>query len=187
MLAFVHESPRTDRSPHDEPRRGISNLEGNKLSWLEDRYKLLIAALFRPCACPEQLFPQYMKDAGYETHMIGKWHLGSYTQSYIPSQRGFDTYMGYLNDEEMYWSHQVWMQQRLEICWLDASVLVVILVVVAGTFTLLLVRVLMVFPYITPVQASYLLLSPFKRNLNLEQGKKGRRSGVCFMHACFIP
>lgn len=48
-----------------------------------------------------------MKDAGYETHMIGKWHLGSYTQDHIPSQRGFDTYLGYLNDEEMYWTHQV--------------------------------------------------------------------------------
>lgn len=55
----------------------------------------------------EQIFPQYMKDAGYETHMIGKWHIGSYTHHHIPSQRGFDTYLGYLNDEEMYWTHQV--------------------------------------------------------------------------------
>lgn len=54
-----------------------------------------------------QIFPQYMKDAGYETHMIGKWHLGGYTSQHVPSQRGFDTYMGYLNDEEMYWTHQV--------------------------------------------------------------------------------
>eukprot|EP00752_Nemacystus_decipiens_P014913 g13276.t1 len=56
----------------------------------------------------EKLFPQYMKDAGYETHMIGKWHIGSYTHHHIPSQRGFDTYLGYLNDEEMYWTHQSW-------------------------------------------------------------------------------
>ena len=53
-----------------------------------------------------------MKDAGYETHMIGKWHLGSYTHTLIPSQRGFDTYMGYLNDEEMYWTHQVSCRKR---------------------------------------------------------------------------
>lgn len=48
-----------------------------------------------------------MRDAGYQTHMIGKWHLGSYTQDLIPSQRGFDTFVGFLNDEETYWSHQV--------------------------------------------------------------------------------
>ncbi|CAN0430889.1 unnamed protein product [Pylaiella littoralis] len=54
----------------------------------------------------EKVFPEYMKDAGYETHMVGKWHLGSYTQDSIPSQRGFDSFMGYLNGEEMYWTHQ---------------------------------------------------------------------------------
>lgn len=54
-----------------------------------------------------QLLPEYMKDAGYETHMIGKWHLGSFKQDVIPSERGFDTFVGYLNDEETYWSHQV--------------------------------------------------------------------------------
>lgn len=48
-----------------------------------------------------------MKDAGYETHMIGKWHIGSYTRLHTPYRRGFDTFFGYLNDEEMYWTHQV--------------------------------------------------------------------------------
>ncbi|CAM9401472.1 unnamed protein product [Ascophyllum nodosum] len=56
----------------------------------------------------EKLMPQYMKDAGYETHMVGKWHIGSYTFDHIPNNRGFDTYLGYLNDEEMYWTHQSW-------------------------------------------------------------------------------
>ncbi|CAM9815485.1 unnamed protein product [Pylaiella littoralis] len=56
----------------------------------------------------EKLFPEYMNDAGYESHMVGKWHLGSYTHWHTPHRRGFETYLGYLNDEEMYWTHQSW-------------------------------------------------------------------------------
>lgn len=61
----------------------------------------------------QQIFPEYMKDAGYATHMVGKWHLGSYAHSVIPSQRGFDTFLGYLNAQETYWSHQVCVRLRL--------------------------------------------------------------------------
>lgn len=54
-----------------------------------------------------QILPEYLRDAGYESHMVGKWHLGSYRTPYTPHRRGFETYLGYLNDKEMYWSHQV--------------------------------------------------------------------------------
>ncbi|CAN0574664.1 unnamed protein product, partial [Laminaria digitata] len=54
-----------------------------------------------------QIFPEYMKDVGYVSHMVGKWHLGSFRDVYTPHRRGFDTYLGYLNDKEMYWTHQV--------------------------------------------------------------------------------
>lgn len=53
-----------------------------------------------------------MNDAGYESHMVGKWHLGSYTHEHTPYRRGFATYLGYLNDEEMYWTHQVQHDKR---------------------------------------------------------------------------
>ena len=42
------------------------------------------------------LLPQYMKDLGYTTHGLGKWHLGFCSQSYTPLRRGFDTYHGNL-------------------------------------------------------------------------------------------
>lgn len=34
-----------------------------------------------------------LKDAGYSTHMIGKWHLGHHDM-FHPSFKGFDTFYG---------------------------------------------------------------------------------------------
>ncbi len=53
-----------------------------------------------------KLLPRVLKQAGYHTTLIGKWHLGLKTPN-TPNERGFDYFHGFLGDMmDDYWTHQ---------------------------------------------------------------------------------
>ena len=53
----------------------------------------------------ERLLPQCLKEAGYTTAIIGKWHLGHADKKYWPRQRGFDYQYGPMIGELDYFTH----------------------------------------------------------------------------------
>jgi len=54
----------------------------------------------------EWLLPQVLKEAGYQTAIIGKWHLGHADPKFWPRQRGFDYQYGPMIGEIDYFTHK---------------------------------------------------------------------------------
>ena len=54
----------------------------------------------------ERTLPQALKDAGYQTYMVGKWHLGHADRKYWPQNRGFDHFYGNLVGEVDYFTKE---------------------------------------------------------------------------------
>lgn len=53
----------------------------------------------------ERTLPQALKEAGYETALDGKWHLGAFETAYLPTQRGFDHQYGCYQGLLDYFTH----------------------------------------------------------------------------------
>ena len=46
------------------------------------------------------------RDAGYQTGMVGKWHLGHSQEHQLPNAHGFDHFHGHLHTNTDYWQHE---------------------------------------------------------------------------------
>jgi arylsulfatase A-like enzyme len=53
----------------------------------------------------ERTLPQALKEAGYATAIVGKWHLGHHEPAYLPTRRGFDRQYGHYNGALDYFTH----------------------------------------------------------------------------------
>ena len=53
----------------------------------------------------ERTLAEAMRDAGYETAICGKWHLGEFQEAYLPTHRGFDHQYGLWFGNIDYFTH----------------------------------------------------------------------------------
>jgi len=54
----------------------------------------------------ERFMPRAFHDAGYQTAIAGKWHLGHGYKKFLPRARGFDHAYGHLNGAIDYYTHE---------------------------------------------------------------------------------
>ncbi len=74
------------------------------------RYGLQIGVI-RPwlrkgLALRERTLAEALRQAGYTTAIVGKWHLGHYASAYLPTRRGFDHQYGHYNGALDYFTHE---------------------------------------------------------------------------------
>ncbi|HET6406557.1 MAG TPA: arylsulfatase [Chthoniobacteraceae bacterium] len=53
----------------------------------------------------ERTIAQALRDSGYATAIVGKWHLGHFQPEYLPTRRGFDHQYGHYNGALDYFTH----------------------------------------------------------------------------------
>jgi len=64
----------------------------------------------------ETTLPEVMREQGYATALVGKWHLGG-SAKFNPQRRGFDEFFGFLHEGHYYvpppWDgHVTWLRRR---------------------------------------------------------------------------
>ena len=86
----------------------------NRAALMTGRYPIRLGmqcSVVRPWAShglplDERTLPQALKESGYTTAVVGKWHLGHAIPEYLPLQRGFDKQYGHYNGALDYYTHE---------------------------------------------------------------------------------
>lgn len=78
-------------------RYGITTNPNSKIDYLPESHYGLPQT--------EKCLPQYLAEFGYNSAVIGKWHLG-HTEGYQPTDRGFDAWWGFLGGSRYYFPNR---------------------------------------------------------------------------------
>jgi len=54
----------------------------------------------------EKMLPEVFKECGYSTFGTGKWHQGMFHESYLPTSRGFDKFVGSYSGSSQHSTHE---------------------------------------------------------------------------------
>ena len=65
----------------------------------------------------ERTLAEALRDAGYATWLVGKWHLGQWQHKHLPLQRGFDHHYGLYGAEIDSFSHHRGRDKDLALDW----------------------------------------------------------------------
>jgi arylsulfatase A-like enzyme len=79
-----------------------SSMQTGRYAWRNGYYSTQASEAV-PLSVP--LLPEVLRRAGYRCHAVGKWHLGYRLKEYTPTFRGYDSFLGYYNSMEDYWTH----------------------------------------------------------------------------------
>ncbi|KAK7096066.1 arylsulfatase B-like [Littorina saxatilis] len=91
MCAPTRSAILTGRYPHTFGAQNGKAAGTDKLFWVPETFKLM---------------SDEMKELGYQTHMLGKWHMGFCHPTLTPLYRGFDTFHGFLlGAHNSYYTH----------------------------------------------------------------------------------
>lgn len=68
------------------------------------QYGVVEPQLTNALGLDETTLAEILRDGGYTSYMLGKWHLGHHSPLHLPTARGFDSFLGFLLGENYYWS-----------------------------------------------------------------------------------
>ena len=88
--------------------------------WFKGRYAVNVGHPFAHVpGSPGGIDPKYrfmsqdLEEAGYKTHIVGKWHLGGSKLSFHPLRRGFQSFYGLLGGGVNFFTKQVELKDSI--------------------------------------------------------------------------